>query len=139
MWQGVDKRRFPRANYPCKIIIMKKGETEKISTHTENIGVGGVCVIVNKDLDRFSEVELILILDDSYPPIDCEARIIWTVKRFTPDKQMVSKIDTGIEFINLKEEDRIRIEKIVKKTLQKQNRQEQGPDIIDDKYSDNRW
>ena len=123
MWQGVDKRKFPRASYPCKIIIIKKGAAEKISTHTENIGMGGVCVILRQELDRFSEVELILVLDDKQPPIDCEARIVWTVKRLTPDPSAVKQIDTGIEFVNLKEKDKLRIEKVVRKCLQKHNSQ----------------
>lgn len=123
MWQGMDKRRFPRANYPCRIIVIKKGAAEKISTHTENIGVGGVCVILNHELDRFSDVELILILDDKQPPIDCDARIVWTVKRSAGTPQAVQQVDTGIEFVNLKEKDRLRIEKVVRKCLQRQDSQ----------------
>lgn len=121
MWQGVDKRRFPRANYPCKIIVIKKQAAEKISTHTENIGVGGVCVMLNQELDRFSEVELILFLKDQQPPIYCDARIVWTVKRQMPSPKQATQIDTGVEFVNLKEKDKLRIEKVVKECLQKQN------------------
>jgi len=122
MWQGVDRRRFPRANYPCKIIVMKKGQTKKFSAHTENIGVGGVCVILNEELDRFTEIELILMLDDKQPPIYCDARIVWTVKRMMPTTQ-VPQVDTGVEFVNLKEKDKLRIEKIVQECLEKQNSQ----------------
>ena len=121
MWQGIDKRRFPRANYPCEIIIMKKAAADKISTHTENIGAGGICVILSQGLDRFSDVELILILNDKQPPIDCEARVVWTVKRSEPAGQALNQVDTGIEFVNLKEKDKLRIEKVVKKCLREQN------------------
>lgn len=123
MWQGVDRRRFPRANYPCKIIVVKKGQAKKFSTNTENIGVGGVCVILNQELDRFSEVELILFLEDKQLPIYCDGRIVWTVKRLdaTIPKGTPSQIDTGVEFVNLKEKDKLRIEKVVEVCLQKQN------------------
>ena len=125
MWQGVDRRRFPRANYPCKILVIKKGQTKKISTHTENIGLGGVCVILNEELDRFSEAELILFLNNGQSPICCDARIVWTVRRLTPIlKGVPLEIDTGVEFVNLKEEDRLRIEKVVQECLQKQNSQD---------------
>ena len=125
MWQGINKRRFPRANYPCEIIIVKKGAADKISTHTENIGAGGVCVTLSQELDRFSDVELILILNDKQPPIDCEARVVWTVKRSLPAGQALS-VDTGIEFVNLKEKDKLRIEKVVRKCLREQNSQASG-------------
>lgn len=123
MWQGIDKRRFPRANYPCEIIIMKKAAADKISTHTENIGAGGVCVILHQELDRFSDVGLILILNDKQLPIDCEARVVWTVKRSEPLGQALNQVDTGIEFVNLKEKDKLRIEKVVRKCLREQNSQ----------------
>ena len=118
MWQGVDKRRFPRAEYPCKITVIKKKGEQKFSTHTENIGAGGVCVILDEGLDRFSEVGLILNLEDKQPPINCKARIVWTVKRQEATGEY-KQVDTGIEFIELKEKDRLRIEKAVNKCLQK--------------------
>ena len=119
MWQGVNRRRFPRANYPCKIIVVEKGK--KFSTRTENIGLGGVCVILDEELDRFSEVELILFLEDKQPPVYCDARIVWTVKGSTPTSKGALPVDTGIEFVNLKEKDKLRIEKVVQQCLQKQS------------------
>lgn len=119
MWQGVDRRRFPRANYPCKIVVVKKNK--RFSTQTENIGLGGVCVILNEELDRFSEVELILFLKDKQPPIQCNARIVWTIKKSAATPRDKTEIDTGIEFVNLKEKDKLRIEKVIQECLQEQN------------------
>ena len=65
MWQGVDKRRFPRINYPCKVVVLKDGGKKGFNTHTENIGVGGICVILDKELRRFSKVGLILYLKNN--------------------------------------------------------------------------
>lgn len=110
MWQGIDRRRFPRADYPCKIVVFKKGKTEKFSTHTENIGVGGVCVILERGLDKFLPVELILYLENGHPPIECDGRVVWVVKR-------QAEFDTGIEFVNIKEKDALRIERIVQECL----------------------
>jgi len=110
MWQGVDKRRFPRAEYPCEVILIKKGENEKISTHTENIGTGGVCVILKKGMGRFYFVELTIYLRDGQPPIKCDGRVVWAIKSR-------EQFDTGIEFINIKEKDVRRIEKVVEECL----------------------
>jgi len=113
MWQGMDNRRFPRANFPCKITIFKKGQKEKISAQTENIGAGGICVLLDTGLDRFSLVDLVLYLENGLQPISCEGRVVWSVRR-------KDKFDTGIEFITISAIDGGRIERIVKECLKKE-------------------
>lgn len=110
MWQGVERRRFPRVHYLCKVTVIKKGQVETFSTHTENIGVGGICVILKKGLDKFLPVELVLYLENGSPPIECDGRIVWVVKR-------EEQFDTGIEFLNIKQKDVLRIERIVNECL----------------------
>ena len=110
MWQGVDKRRFPRVHYPCEVAVIRKGQKEKISTYTENIGVGGICVILKKEMDRFFLVELVVYLKNGHPPIECDGRVVWVVKSR-------EEFDTGIEFVNIKKDDVARIEGIVKECL----------------------
>ena len=51
MWNGMNRRKFPRADYKCIITIKSKEEIPKvIATHTENIGMGGmpITMIVRK-------------------------------------------------------------------------------------------
>lgn len=120
VWSGLDRRRFPRANYCCKINIKRKHMPPKVaSTHTENIGLGGICVLINEDLKLFRDVALQLYLEDGKPPIDCEGTVVWVVKeagvKGTPN------YDTGIEFTNMKEEDKTRIAAIVNEVLKKQD------------------
>lgn len=112
MWQGVDRRRFPRAKYRCKITIFKKGKKEELDTYTENIGLGGICTVTKKALDKFSMVGLVLYLENGYSPIECDGRVIWAIKR-------KEEFDTGIEFIGLKKQDLLRIERIVQECLKK--------------------
>ena len=110
MWQGVDKRRFPRAKYPCEVTVIKKGQKEDFSTQTENIGIGGICVILEKGMAMFRFVELTLHLKDGQPPIKCDGRVVWVVKT-------KEQFDTGIEFINMKERDVARTQKVVEECL----------------------
>jgi c-di-GMP-binding flagellar brake protein YcgR len=110
MWRGMDRRGFPRVDFPCRVTVFVKGKEEKFSTHTENIGTGGICVAINKKLERFLPVDLVLYLEDNQPPIECEARIVWVVKR-------QNEFDTGIEFANIKEEDVSRLERIMSECL----------------------
>ena len=114
IWQGIDRRRFPRADYPCKVVVLRNDFKKTFSTHTENIGTGGICVILSKELPKFCPVEILLYLKDGGTPIESNGRIIWVVKR-------EFNFDTGIEFIEIKEADRLRIEKLVQECIRKQN------------------
>jgi len=117
MWEGMNKRKFPRVRYPCKIVVFKKGGRDRFNTRTENIGLGGVCVSLDRELNKFSLVELALYLEDSQVPIECDARIVWVVKN-------EHKFDTGIEFLNIKEKDLIRVGRIVEECLKEQSQPE---------------
>ncbi|MBL7069472.1 MAG: PilZ domain-containing protein [Candidatus Omnitrophica bacterium] len=118
MWEGINRRRFPRANYKCIISIKSKGSMPKLITaHTENLGMGGICVLLGESFNIFSNVELELILDDSSSPIRCGGSIVWVVKKTDPADKNAISYDTGIEFISIKEADRARIGQIVEKIL----------------------
>lgn len=120
VWKGIDKRRFPRANYRCSVKIRKGRHAEMLSAETENIGGGGIAAILDKPLEIFSEVEL--TLEEGQPPIHCEGQIVWVVRRSFADKTQPPKYDTGIEFLNLKPEDTERIEAILARLLSEQER-----------------
>jgi hypothetical protein len=95
--------------------LLKKGTTEQFCTHTENIGAGGICVVLEKQLDKFCLVELVLYLQDGYPPVECDARVVWSVKR-------QEEFDTGIEFLNIRDKDVLRLERIIQACLKSQEK-----------------
>lgn len=113
MWQGLNRRRFPRADYLCRLLILRNDLRENFSTHTENIGTGGICVILPKELPKFCPVEIVLFLRDGGGHIGCNGRIVWSVQRR-------ASFDTGIEFLDIRDNDRLRIERIVEECLRKQ-------------------
>jgi len=119
MWNGIDRRKFPRANYKCLVTVRKKAQPQTYTTQTENIGTGGICVILKKRLEIFSKVNLILTLQNGLPPIKCEGVIVWTVRRAELKKAKAELYDTGIEFVDLKEEDSKKVEDIVEDLLKK--------------------
>lgn len=118
MWSGINRRKFPRAEYPCKITVKRKDQdkSNSLSTKTENIGTGGICVILAKDLGIFAPVEIQLDLLDSQSLIECEGTIVWLVAK-KQDKE--ATFDTGIEFTNLKRKDVDRIDVLVEKLFNK--------------------
>ena len=113
IWQGIDRRRFPRADYACKIVVLRTDLRQTFSTHTENIGTGGICVVLAKELPKFCPVEILLYLKDGGGSVECNGRIVWAI-------QTDKVFDTGIEFLDLTETDRLRIERVVEECLRKQ-------------------
>jgi c-di-GMP-binding flagellar brake protein YcgR len=119
MWNGINRRKFPRANYKCVITIKKRLTAKNISTHTENLGAGGICVLLKEDLGLFQGVDLEITLEDSNMPVKCGGTIVWVVKKGEPKQKGSYLYDTGIEFIDIRPEDRDRITAVVDMILKK--------------------
>jgi len=118
-WDGLERRKFPRANYPCLIVIRhsSKAEPEAILTHTENIGTGGVCLILKTQIKLFTHVELELDLLDAGHNIKCEGKVVWCVQRRTHEKAKPAFFDTGIEFSSVDSNNQKRIDEVVKRLV----------------------
>lgn len=102
--EWVEKRRFIRADFACRIII-RAPEEMIINSRTENIGAGGVRVILDKKLNILSKAGLEIFLNGE--PVKCDARVVWVVEKD-------SNFDTGIEFCGIDEEDEKVIDNLVK-------------------------
>ncbi len=117
-WDGLNRRKFPRANYPCLIIIRHShANPEAMLTHTENIGIGGVCTILKRGLKLFAPVELEIDLLDTNTHIKCEGKVVWSVQQRSPDDKKPGFYDTGIEFANINSKDAARIDEVVKRLI----------------------
>jgi len=121
MWGGINRRKFPRANYNCFIHIKKKGSAHSISTETENIGAGGICVVIKENLGLFQGVNLEIQLEDMESAVKCAGTIVWVVNKRSEKTKEGNLFDTGIEFVDIDDEARIRIEKTVDSILKKQS------------------
>jgi c-di-GMP-binding flagellar brake protein YcgR len=117
-WEGLNRRKFPRAKFPCLIKIVKAGTPgDAILTHTENISTGGVCVIIKKQLETFSTVGIEIDLMDGEDIITAEAKVVWIVRRKATEDVKPSFYDTGVEFVSLPEHLRLRLEATVNHLL----------------------
>lgn len=99
MWDGFNKRKFPRLSLHCEIGILSGDEKSPVHATTENLGVGGLCVILDKPLERFSicRVKINTKKDDF---LKLEGKVVWIVP--TRDlKNTKKRFDTGIEFQNI--------------------------------------
>jgi c-di-GMP-binding flagellar brake protein YcgR len=116
-WSGLERRRFVRANFPCKIIVYAPQE-HVISTHTENIGVGGVRVIIGENLKIHSVVGVEIFLTEE--PIVCKGKVVWVVEKKIKSTEVLPLYDMGLEFMEIKEEDRLVIRNFVDSVLSKE-------------------
>jgi c-di-GMP-binding flagellar brake protein YcgR len=113
-WEGMNRRKFPRVNYPCLVIIRHDDEKrDVILTHTENIGSGGLCVTLKKGLKMFSPVDVELDLLDLSDHVKCSGKVVWSVRRADTEKKKPQHYDTGIEFVNIEERDRSRVISVI--------------------------
>ena len=113
-WEGLNRRRFPRAEFPSMVKIVQPGEKEAaVLTHTENIATGGMCVILRKSVALFSPVSVEIDLLDGQDHVFCAGKVVWAVRRKATEEQKPSFYDTGIEFVDMKDYDRRRIEKAI--------------------------
>lgn len=118
MWDGINRRRFPRADYPCLIRVKNRANRDPVEARTENIGAGGVFAVLEKNLGLFSEVEIDIDLQDNQPPVKAAATVVWALRRPEVKKDRPGYFDTGLEFKNLDAQSIARIEKIVDKCLE---------------------
>jgi Tfp pilus assembly protein PilZ len=118
-WDGLNRRKFPRVIYPCLVVIQNSadGSRDIILTHTENIGIGGVCIVLKQDLKMFTVVDLELDLLDLGNHIKCQGKVVWNVQRRGDAKNKPMFYDIGIEFMELSQEEHERLEKIIKRLV----------------------
>ena len=118
-WQGLNKRQFPRIKYPCLIVIRNDNDDDDknntVLTHTDNVGVGGVCVALKQAVKMFSVVEIELDLLDLGDHICCNGKVVWNVESGESEKASPHLFDVGIEFVDIKDDDQLRLRKVIER------------------------
>ena len=100
MWDGFDKRKFPRLNFKCPVTLQLTNSTSSIKTETVNISAGGICVLLKKSLHKLTACRMTLKLSKSLPAIKSQGKIIWSVQTQKPGVRG-RFYDTGIEFTDM--------------------------------------
>lgn len=116
MWDGFNKRKFPRVSLRCEVRIHPDAGASPIRAVTENLGVGGVCVILDQPLERFDRCRIRIEVDETLPQVDCSGKVMWTIPtRGVQEKK--ARFDTGIEFVDLKKADAELIKNFIARSL----------------------
>lgn len=117
-WAGINNRKTVRISLECTVIVKKARSSLVFHSSTENISMGGVCVILEKELLRKTPVELEIALPDDLLPVECSGKVRWSTKRSDYLNKKPSQFETGIEVIEISDQDKSRLKHIIDELLE---------------------
>ncbi len=120
-WDGFNRRRFPRLLYPClvKLITSHGAEQDAFLTHTENIGVGGICIIAKREIPLLTPVQVEVDLLEETNHLFARGRVAWVVRRRSMEEVKPLFYDIGIGFEGLAAKDKARLGATITQFIQK--------------------
>ena len=104
-----ERRLFPRSKISCKISVIFGLRILVFNADIENIGEGGIRVVLNERLAASTPLDVEIFGKGIY--IKLKGEVIWSNEKNTDKKERV--FDTGIKFIDIDEYDRGRIKKLI--------------------------
>lgn len=119
-WDGIDRRKFPRVIYPCMVKIISSDEDQgPLLTHTENIGLGGLCATLKNGIKLFTCVEMEVDLLDLDEHIKPKGKVVWNVRRKSIEAIKPMFYDIGIEFSEISKKDHERLRANLQRLIDK--------------------
>ena len=108
-----ERRKFIRLNINVEIKYSLVNNTaNKRVAQTKDIGAGGICFLADEPLNKGDILEINFLLPEVPPNVHAKGRVAW-VKPFSIEGNKNTCYDTGIEFIDITDEDRKRINRYV--------------------------
>jgi len=111
---NVERRRFPRLDTSVDIEygIFKKESLQEGKAVTKNISAGGICLIVYEKIEIGTILDIRSNLKDINYIIKARGKIVWS-SNFTVMPGNIARYDLGIEFVEIKEDDRQKLSQYV--------------------------
>ncbi|MFH0827418.1 MAG: PilZ domain-containing protein [Candidatus Omnitrophota bacterium] len=109
----IEKRKFPRADISCKIATVYGERLLVLEAHTENVGEGGIRVILGQRLNVPTTVDLDLFVSGVETPIRCKGEVVWA-NEVKPQGVNPRLYDTGIKFTEIVEQNKNSIRQLVR-------------------------
>jgi hypothetical protein len=115
-YESADRRKFPRADFSCRISIFYSQEV--MEGRVKNIGAGGVLMSLDRELMRDIPIKLELFIAPQ-KTIHCTGHVVWVLKKSDNADPTHLVFDTGVQFDDISETDREQLRKLVERiTLQ---------------------
>jgi Tfp pilus assembly protein PilZ len=119
-WSGLNRREFPRVMYPCMVKCgTGSSPKETLLTHTENIGEGGLCVILKREFRLFSLIDLEVDLLDADDHLRAQGKVVWSVRRKAIEDHKPLFYDVGVEFVDLSLRNQERLKETIERLIKK--------------------
>jgi Tfp pilus assembly protein PilZ len=115
----IEKRRFPRATIRCKISAVFGERLLVFNSHTENIGEGGIRVILEQKLNITIPVDVELFMIDNEIPLRAKGEVVWA-NEMKPEGINPRFFDTGIKFTEENDYCKEKIRKLVDSLLEQE-------------------
>jgi c-di-GMP-binding flagellar brake protein YcgR len=113
-WKFQERRRFPRASYPCKVVV--DYSLKPMFVHTENLSEGGMRVILPEQIPEKVVVDAELIFEKK-KTIQCNAKVMWVRSKLASVDSVDLVYDTGFQFVSLSEDDQRYLDGVVKRLI----------------------
>lgn len=106
-----DKRRFRRV--PAMVLEVRGEQFDKVFFgYTKNVSEGGASLISKRSFKVGESFPIEIILPDNKTKINCTCEVIWQKKY---GANGVTSDGMGIKFIDLSNEDKLKLQKVLKK------------------------
>ena len=103
-----ERRLFPRAKLKCRISVIMDLRILVFNSDVENIGAGGLRVLLQERLESTTPVKLEVFPIDKEFCLKCNGDIIWS-----SENQEKRSFDTGIRFLDIDDGKRSQISQLV--------------------------
>ena len=108
-----ERRKFIRLNINAQInYSVIADDVSARSASVKDIGAGGICLLLDEQLKEGDILKFDVLLPDDPPVIQAKGKVIW-IKPFSIASEKKTRYDTGIEFIEISNDDRKKINKYV--------------------------
>lgn len=120
-WKGQERRQSKRIN--ATLIVrysVEKKHHIKRNDLMKNVSNDGMCLVTN---EKFSEGTLLLLefdLPDTKDIISAEGKVVWADGKFTERDEIGRRVfHTGIQFVNIKPDDKSKLVAYIEKIVEK--------------------
>src|SRR3989338_2911418 len=109
-----ERRKFLRLNINVDIRFSLVKDTVQIERKSKsvNISAGGICIMTGEPLKAGDLLKLEIILPENPPLVQAIGKVAW-VKSFSYLDENVQRYDVGVEFVEIDEHERQRVNKYV--------------------------
>ena len=120
-WEGEERRQAFRINtsFIVKYSVEKKYHI-KLNGHMKDLSSGGMQLIVSEKLSEGTLLLLEFDLPESRNSIYADGKVIWNKGTFSERNEIEKRtFQTGIQFVNIKPDDKNRLVAYIKKNSEK--------------------